>query len=70
MDNLKKFYEQEKKRLQSYVEYNDNRDKSLYSTDELEKFNADIRHAAQWLRKIEKVINKTYIFDDESNTNI
>jgi hypothetical protein len=70
MEDLKRFYEQEKKKHQSYVEYNDNRNKSLYSTEELEKFNDSIRHSSEWLRKIENLINKTYIFDDESNTNI
>ena len=64
-EDLKRFYEQEKKKHKSYVEYNDNRNKSLYSTEELEKFNAYIRDSAQWLRKIENLINKTYIFDNE-----
>ena len=39
MENLKKFYEQEKTKLESYIEYNQNRDKSLYSFDEISKFN-------------------------------
>ena len=65
MEDLKRFYEQEKKKHQSYVEYNFNRNKSLYSTDELEKFNDYIRHSSEWLRKIENLINKTYIFDNE-----
>jgi hypothetical protein len=64
-EDLKRFYEQEKKKHESYVEYNDNRNKSLYSTEELEKFNTYIRDSAQWLRKIENLINKTYIFDNE-----
>jgi hypothetical protein len=64
MDNLEKFYEQEKSKLERYIEYNQNRDKSLYSFDEIEKFNSYITHSSDWLRKIKQLIDGDYIFDE------
>ncbi len=65
MDNLEKFYEQEKTKLESYIEYNQNRDKSLYSFDEISKFNSYVSHSSQWLEKIKRLIEGNYIFDNE-----
>ena len=63
MEDLKKFYEQEKNKHERFVETNPNRNKSIYSTEELTQFDSYIRHSSDWLRKIERLINKTYIFD-------
>lgn len=66
MEDLKKFYEQEKAKLERYNEYNQNRNKSLYSFEELEKFNYYARHSSDWLRKIKLLIDGKYIFDEEA----
>jgi hypothetical protein len=65
VDNLKKFYEQEKSKLESYIEYNQNRDKSLYSFEEISKFNSYVSHSSQWLEKIKRLIDGDYIFDNK-----
>lgn len=63
-DTLEKFYEQEKSKLERYIDYNQNRNKSLYTNEELEKFNDYVRHSSDWLRKIKQLIDGDYIFDD------
>ena len=64
MENLEKFYKQEKDKHERFVEYNQNRNKSLYSAEELTQFDSYIRNSSDWLRKIERLINKTYIFEE------
>lgn len=66
MDQLKEFYEQEKAKLDSYIEYHQARDKSMYDNDEIEKFNSYIKHSSDWLRKIKQLIDGDYIFDSGS----
>jgi hypothetical protein len=63
-DTLEKFYEQEKSKLGRYIDYNQNRNKSLYTNEELEKFNDYIRHSSDWLKKIKQLIDGDYIFDE------
>ena len=63
MEDLNKFYKQEKEKHERYVEHNQNRNKSIYSVEELKQFDSYIRHSSDWLRKIEQLINKTYIFE-------
>ena len=63
-DRLEKFYEQEKSKLERYIDYNQNRNKSLYTNEELEKFNDYVRHSSDWLKKIKQLIDGDYIFDE------
>lgn len=63
MEDLNKFYKQEKEKHERFVGYNQNRNKSIYSAEELKQFDSYIRHSSDWLRKIEQLINKTYIFE-------
>ena len=63
-DTLEKFYEQEKSKLERYIDYNQNRNKSLYTNEELEKFNDYVRHSSDWLKKIKQLIDGDYIFDE------
>lgn len=58
MDKLEKFYEEEKSKLESYIEYNEKRPKSLYSEVDLRLFNDYIRHSSEWLRKIKRLIDE------------
>lgn len=64
-DRIKKFYQEEKDRLDEFIRYNETRDKGLYSEEEMEKFNDYIRHSKDWLRKIKRVIDGEYIFNEE-----
>lgn len=58
MDKFEKFYEEEMSKLERYIEYNENRPKSLYTEEDLRMFDDYIRHSNEWLRKLKRVIDE------------